>query len=501
MRASKSALWRVLLFIAVLLPAAPIRAASHYAEDFSSGQANGWTSSTPWSAATHDYRNSVDNLDAVIAVYGGDTWTTDYTYNLRMLSQYGGDPSKYGNRVGVVFNYVDDQTYYRLLINTLGEVRLEKVTNGVGVVVNGGIGTVADVNSDIWLNVQLVLRGNLVTARVQGHQAFANVAVTGLTATRIGVISQYNLGQFDNIEIIPSATALFRTGFDGASIGAPYECAPNTCFQPISGTDPVTGFSWPVTIWTMTGRFQTTTGDNFNPPLSNSILNEIVTMAGPQGNQTSLLHQSIKIPRSSDTTKPFPQDPYYITEPTSNTVTQGDLYIRYWVKLQSSAGGSGLGNWRTLLQWKTGGDFRVNLSSATYGFTGSTACPSGSTQYWRVYADNVANSTDPNWQQQDYWEKCNQAPTVTTGQWTKIEFFSHRGTPGRTDGRVWVAINGQQVFDERGRKMWGDQSLRINRIMAPQIYTNASAAPGAPIEQWVDDYEVWDGFPADASPH
>ena len=46
--------------------------------------------------------------------------------------------------------------------------------------------------------------------------------------------------------------------------------------------------------------------------------------------------------------------------------------------------------------------------------------------------------------------------------------------------------------------MWGDQNRPINRIMAPQLYTSAQAAPGAPVEQFVDDYEVWDNFPADA---
>ena len=500
---SKSAVQMGFLIIAALLLSVPAFAASHYAEDFSDMQAQGWTSATAWSAAAQDYRNSVDGQDETIAVYTGDTWKTDYYYNLRVYSEHGAS----GNRVGVVFNYIDAKTpYYRVLVNSLGEVTLELVTNHQGQPVSGGVGTVTGVASDTWLNMQVVVRGNTVTARVEGHTAFSNVPVSGLVTSRIGVMSQFNLGRFDNIEIIPMATALFKTGFDGASIGAPYSCATNTCFQNIDGTDPVTGYTWPAKVWSMTGRFQTTTGVPFTPPLSNYILNEIVTAAGPQNTQTPMLHQAIKVPRSTDPTVPFPQDPYYITQATDPNATQGDLYVRYWVKLQPNSGPANLGSWRVLIQWKTGGDFRLNLTSATNGLD-SAKCPSQSAAYWRVYADNDANSTDPNWMYENYWEEC--APTravPTSGQWTKVEFFSHRGTPGGTDGRVWVAINGQQVFNLTGKQMWGvgdsaGNPMKINRIMAPQIYTNASAAQGVPVEQWVDDYEVWDGFPSDASPH
>jgi hypothetical protein len=37
----------------------------------------------------------------------------------------------------------------------------------------------------------------------------------------------------------------------------------------------------------------------------------------------------------------------------------------------------------------------------------------------------------------------------------------------------------------------GARNLPINRILAPLLYSGSAM----PIYQWVDDLEVWDGFP------
>jgi hypothetical protein len=53
-----------------------------------------------------------------------------------------------------------------------------------------------------------------------------------------------------------------------------------------------------------------------------------------------------------------------------------------------------------------------------------------------------------------------------------------------------MAVNGKVIADYRGPLM-GVNNASINRIAIQNVY---SAAP-APQYQWVDDVEIWDGFP------
>jgi hypothetical protein len=43
----------------------------------------------------------------------------------------------------------------------------------------------------------------------------------------------------------------------------------------------------------------------------------------------------------------------------------------------------------------------------------------------------------------------------------------------------------------------GVNKAPINRIMVSQLYTSTAY----PIYQWIDDVEIWDGFPPGAAPH
>jgi hypothetical protein len=500
MRSSKFVLWLALLFFAVLLPAQPTHAAGPYSENFNDGQADGWTSPHTWLVTPENfYGNTGESelLTDVVAVYNGTTWSTDYTLRAKAFSTHGnaGDSTKWGNRVGLVFNYQSPGNYHRVLLNMLGEVRLEKVTNGVpGTAV---LGSASDIDDERWYDIEIVVKNSQVSVKVHNQQAITNATVTGLALGKIGVISQYNLALFDDISVTPIANAIFRTGFDGTTIGAPDDCSQGTCLQSISGTDPNTQFTWPVNLWDLQGVLQgISANDQSNAGnFTNYIRNQIQTVAGPTGSQTAVLYQSIRAGQSGHAW--FPQDPHYIFRSGESTVQQHPLYIRYWVKLGTA---SSLGSWRTLLQWKTNGDFRLNIGTATYGRGVKAACANdnGDT-YWQVYADNEANgSATP----VTYWEDCEKALPVPHGQWFKLEFFSDRGTPGGTNGRVWAAINGQQIINVQGLKMWGDLGSGINRLMAPQLYTGELVSTsGEVIEQWVDNFEIWDNFPSDASPH
>ena len=52
--------------------------------------------------------------------------------------------------------------------------------------------------------------------------------------------------------------------------------------------------------------------------------------------------------------------------------------------------------------------------------------------------------------------------------------FWHRGAQGDTNGRVWIAVNGQQLFNYTGN-LWGVANAWIKRIMVHQLYTRKPA--------------------------
>jgi hypothetical protein len=680
MHSARRVMW-LLLVLAALLPMLPAHAASNYSENFDDGAQN-WSTVSSWAVTSQYYRNTVDSANPAIAFYNGDTWTSNFTYNARMHSEYG-NPTAPGNKVGAVFNYTDASNYYRVTVNVLGEVQLEKVTSGVVTQVAGGYGVVDDVASDMWFDVQLVLSGSTVTVRVHDQVAFSNVALTGLTAGRVGVLSIFNHGRFDDFSIqlstfytenfndnqaqgwttsgttfvaangyyapstdqgdpsiavyggaalttnytyrlrmysnypasgnklgvvfgyadssnfyelslnmagtvtlnritngtpalvvngdpatvqadtwfdvevllsgntvtasiagdvvirdasLPSAPAgrvgvlsrwnmawfddvelvypastanlLFKTGYDGAVIGPVIDCSggfPGSCWQRIlNGTDPVTGFSWPLRLWYQPGDSTTTNDSKYQLIVVDSgvdtseapsyIRNEIQTVTGPHGNQTKAQYQALLKPKAD------PQAPYELQDPfiilsSKPRESQGPIYIRQWMKIAPTSG-VGLGSWRNIIQWKTGGDYRLNLDVSNFSQN-----QSGQPHFWRLHADNNSNANPPV-PIVHYWERLDQVtPVPVAGQWFKLEIFWDRKAPGQ-DGRVWVAINGQQIFNVTDEALWGVSNLPINRIMAQQLYTGADAVEGQiRIEQWTDDFEIWDGFPADAAPH
>jgi hypothetical protein len=507
MRLRNCALWLASFVFVVLLSAQPARAAGQYFENFNTGLANGWTSTDTWLVnSSHFYGNTEEShfLENVVAVYNNDSWSTDYTLRAMAFSTDGnaGDTTKWGNRVGLVFNYQSPGNYHRVLVNMLGEVRLEKVTNGT--VSSSLVSPIAaqQIDDEIWFGIEIVVKGSQVSVKVKDTQVFTNANVTGLAAGKIGLISQYNLALFDDVSVTPMANALFRTSFESSTtIVPPSSCNSGTCISQMTGTDSVTGFVWPARFWDLErGVMQAITAntdvDSNASLLTNHIRDEIQSVTGPAGTTTKVLYQAILTGASGYSSTP--QNPHYIYKSGASAAQQSDLYFRYWLKLGAS---SGLGSWRTLLQWKTQNDFRLNLNTTTAGRGVNSECnakPDGSA-YWHVWADN-----EPSGGSTTFWEKCDKTHAIPIGQWFKVEFFSHRGTPGGTDGRVWLAINGQTYVDVSGQQMWGAHADvdagKINRIMAPQMYTNANPANGR-IEQWVDDLEIWDNFPPDASPH
>jgi hypothetical protein len=309
-----------------------------------------------------------------------------------------------------------------------------------------------------------------------------------------------------------TAQRLFASGFEGTTAIVP----PNQAnfwgtggFTDITGTDDTTGFTWPPSIWGGGGgRFLFLTDPLVvaAADVGSYMFNRIETVTGPKGNQTKALYQEIS--RNVNGTEPMGGSPttnLFSIHPSGET---SDLYISYWIKFQPDlvekmnnlpAGGGIVngGTWRAFFAFKTGtqrpvvgplnapynnGDYRVEVYVMTYG---------GGTPYWQVLADNSAGGGAP---LVNNWVVQNRTVPVPVGEWFKFEIFWHRSNAA--DGRVWVAINGSVIADRYGPNM-GAWNLPINRISAPTVYTGSRM----PVYQWVDDLEIWNGFPPSGSGH
>ena len=265
-----------------------------------------------------------------------------------------------------------------------------------------------------------------------------------------------------------AAKILFKSKFEGSLVlDKPYDCG-TSCWQDIKGSDPATGYSWAPQIWQGDGKLQLLADTPVTPDTVNSyVFNDIQRVTGPRGEQTAVLYSEVR-KRGGGAT----QTPYLIAP--STTALQGDLYVSYWIKLQPDLlERLGPKSWRVLFEWKTNAQDRL----ITYIYTDGLNRP-----YWDLKADNLSGSAI-----RTFWETANHTAPVPVGEWFKFEFFWHRSS--QRDGRVWQAINGQVVFDHFGPVLGGNDP--IDRIMLTQVYAGGTV----PLYQWVDDVEIWDGFP------
>jgi hypothetical protein len=277
---------------------------------------------------------------------------------------------------------------------------------------------------------------------------------------------------------------LFRSGFEGSTaLSAPSDCYGTGCWQNIVGMDTSTGFAWPPNVWGGgRTRFQLLADARVDAAtIDHYMINKIPTVTGHDGKPTRALYSEIKKSGCCGTHPQGgrPTQNPFLLQPVGET---SDLYIRYWLKFQPDLAQKMTDpNWRSVFEWKTAGDYRVIAQVVTWG---------GPALSWQIVGDNEANGGLP---YQRFWEVYSPA-AVPIDEWLKFEVFWHRSR-GR-DGRVWMAVNGRVIVDRYGPNM-GINNAPINRIMVSLLYSSSSY----PIYQWVDDVQIWDGFPPDSAPH
>lgn len=287
---------------------------------------------------------------------------------------------------------------------------------------------------------------------------------------------------------VAQVNLLFKSGFEGDVVFGRPVMHGNGAWQDISGTDSETGFEWPPKLFGgATSRFQLIAGERENvksaADLREYMYNEIQTVPGRDGKPTRALYSAVlKSARGKSKNFDATQNVFHLLP----GAPQGDLYLSYWLKLQPDllermteekwAG-------RVITDWKTGGDYRIFLS--VFGDR------RGKRLYWNLRGDNVANGGLP---PKIFWNLDNDQMVVPVGEWFRVETFVRRGDDA--EGRVWVAVNGRTLFDRRGANL-GVNKLPWNRVM---LFLNYSTGQSLPAYQWVDDVEIWDGFPPHALP-
>jgi hypothetical protein len=508
---------RSVLVLGALLCAPGAYAAGNYTQNFAAAPASWSVANDTWSAAAGDYRNASGVIPPALAWYTGNTWTTNFTYKVRAYSEW---PDT-GNELGVVFGLTDSTHYFRAVLSMDGVVDLSRADGNPSVPLPIASGSVTPASvglaADSWFDLEVFVNGNAVTVKVNGKVAIARAAITPV-AGRIGVIARANMARFDDVSITDNlATQLFRGTFtkvDGTAltVSAPnINCSANpqkNCYANIVGEDQ-SGFAWPINLW---GDATDDDGAKLQY-ISRSSTGEVTDYVGAAietrpghvnmnpdgsgGNPTHVLHQWLIQMGEAQ-----PQVPYII-RPRNTFAQQHDLYMRFWLKYPDEL----TGYWQMPWQFKTSDShtsdasdsLRVSLFATPNVSHNGTACPGATAGqwHWLIQADpGVGTPGTLKWQQ------CNPTAEVPIGKWFKVEVFIHRATSATGTGRVWVAIGGNEILDytvqgttlENGMYAAGSP---IDRIMLPQQY----GGDEWPRDQYVDDLEIWNGFPANASAH
>ncbi len=258
----------------------------------------------------------------------------------------------------------------------------------------------------------------------------------------------------------PAARLLFASGFEQGVTLAP----PGEDYQPITGRDATTGFSWPITILGARGSAL----HPIDHDRHRAVFARIETVTGHDGRPTRALYQEMPYEVGTCCT----QMPYEILDIADG---RRDLYLRFRVRLDRASLHKP-NMWRTFFEWKTRG-YASGRGFRLISFIYSDAA---GRPYFVLQGDR-----DP---QHPLWEIENRRIPVPEDRWFVTEFYWHWSSGA--DGRVLWRIDGKLVADHAGPTT--RNAKPIDFIMLAQIYGDSS-----PKHQWIDDLEIWSGWPTE----
>src|SRR5688572_27797995 len=222
----------------------PAYSGGYYSQSFDSNPP-GWVAvGDSWNATSGYYANATTAPFRAIAYYGDRRWDTGFTYSLRMYSDLRGTGN---HKVGVVFNYVNDQNYHEVTISMVGDVadnvELNEVTNGLRTLRAKARSAIPTV--DTWFDVAVTRADDFVRVRI-GNVDVLHYHHLPAPVGYVGVLSEYNRGRFDDVKVTP---VVFYTGFENGVEVTPPTCVGQTYQLDLTGTEDFTGTVFPPTFW------------------------------------------------------------------------------------------------------------------------------------------------------------------------------------------------------------------------------------------------------------
>ncbi|MDX1653042.1 MAG: T9SS type A sorting domain-containing protein [Brumimicrobium sp.] len=174
--------------------------------------------------------------------------------------------------------------------------------------------------------------------------------------------------------------------------------------------------------------------------------------------------------------------------------TLKQAYLSYWMKVQPnlySIMQYGTNRWRIIMEWfETGqpsSDYRWGLKPRVGDFsTDSTSA------YWQFYQDyQFGAGAGAYFIGDTSYYSPGQIPL---NRWFKVEVFWKQAMD--STGRIWASVDGQVIFDEKGRNMNDTTPSPLSNWQIFKLYVDEPSMDDGLVYQWIDDIEIWDTIPS-----
>jgi hypothetical protein len=537
----------IVIGISAAFASLPAAAVGNYSESFTTTPANWATSGASFSVnSSGQYVTNPPPPQPfrALSIYNGNTWATNYTYTAALYSDFesngdgtGNDDG--GNRVGIVFNYVDASNYYDLSVAmrktqttdpTSGKALLVKYVNGVRTAVFNFHPTkdedvAAWPTRDTFFPVTVTRVGVNLAIKVNGIVVYDGNDLTGTNAGRIGVFAQSNNGRFDDVSVVDQTpTYTFRSGFNSPIQITDITCLANSgsttdgqWFARLTGQD-AGGGSWPLTnsFWGAAATNTFNTGAPCTPGSTDTTqLDKFVEIRtpnnqpGPTGVISQYLTNEVKAwHHQNDPNLPYasPRAGAQVELRNGASLPVNQYYIRRYLKYPRDLVSStatpptpkmGTSSWFVQHEYKSIlCDFAAGGGRLTVTWERISGVPTYVLK--RDKNNNCPGSSDEVIWHRDFVPGTNGVPAMPVDpasaedQWFYDEFYVSWGTNGA--GVVKYAINKKVIIDF-ATTATDLLPISPNRVKLTPGYLNADN-----VLIRVDDLEVFNNLPCAAFP-
>jgi len=176
-----------------------------YFEDFNDDLAQDWVPTAgSWEVVQKQFRNSTTDGGVENCIYEGTTFA-DYIFSAK------GSPD-WGNRFGLIFNYIDSKNYYLLELSVNPKTAyLKQILKGSETVLKEASYT----GGGQYTNVKMEVKndGKTTTVKISDQVVFDQIKTTNFTYGKIGLYTWYNPLWFDDVQVAAKGSD-FSTGIE-----------------------------------------------------------------------------------------------------------------------------------------------------------------------------------------------------------------------------------------------------------------------------------------------